>query len=92
MRVLWVIAVCLLAACADRPTLEELENEALVSGDWSAVEERERKILRRKGESGLNCPDGAMTLCYDFSADEHCMCVQPTAAGGGSAEQLRLPN
>jgi hypothetical protein len=93
MRLLGVIAVCLLAACADRPTLEELEKEALVTGDWSAVEEREREIMRRKGQTGLDCPNGAMAICYDYMSEERCMCVQPTAAGGGSgAEKLGVPN
>ena len=58
-----------------------------------AVEEREREIMRRKGQTGLDCPNGAMAICYDYMSEERCMCVQPTAAGGGSgAEKLGVPN
>ena len=37
-----ILALCLLVGCSTRPTIEELEAEALDTGDWSAVEKRQR--------------------------------------------------
>jgi hypothetical protein len=33
-----------LFACAPVPTLEELEDEAMLTGDWSKVEAREKRL------------------------------------------------
>ena len=41
----WLL-VLLLVSCAPQATLEELEREALLTGDWSKVEARERRMAR----------------------------------------------
>lgn len=47
-----MLMACLLlsTACAPVP-LEKLIDEALVTGDWSEVEKREKSIARRKNET-----------------------------------------
>ena len=46
MRGIIVAALLILGGCSGYQTLEQLEDEALVSGDWSAVEKREELIAR----------------------------------------------
>lgn len=37
-----------LCSCASQPSLEELKEQAVITGDWTQVEERERMIAKRK--------------------------------------------
>ncbi len=76
MKALTAISVlALLAACAPVKTLEELELAAMQTGDWSAVERRERAIERRKGASGNLCPSGAILLCESGIGQRSCSCI-----------------
>ncbi|MCH7538407.1 MAG: hypothetical protein IID57_11200, partial [Proteobacteria bacterium] len=43
-----LVLLLMLGGCAVVPTLEDLEDQALLTGDWSQVENRERTIARRQ--------------------------------------------
>lgn len=68
------LSIILLAGCADLKTLEELEFAALQSGDWSAVEQREKNIARRKARQGIRCPSGSIPVCVDRGNRSRCSC------------------
>ena len=71
-----IFLVSLLAACASKPTLEELEKEALETGDWTAVEERQA-MYKRQGrvQEGEQCKAGYAYLCDSKGELEECQCV-----------------
>ena len=76
MRSLVILMLFLLVGCAGRPTTGELYTQALASGDWSAVESRERSIERRARNRGPSCPTGQVNLCTSrFIGDNSCECV-----------------
>ena len=64
-----ILAVLLLAGCAPIKSLEELKDEASVSGDWSEVERRER-ILKRRAERGT-CQRGSSCETISCPAGQH---------------------
>lgn len=77
MRVmLMVFAFALIAGCAPMTPMAELEQQALLTGDWSAVEQRERMLERRKARSGAVCAAGRVALCESFAREERCVCVE----------------
>ncbi len=57
----------LLGGCASFASLEELEAQAMLTGDWSAVERRERIIARREAQDAVQCPSGAVGAHGDGS-------------------------
>lgn len=75
MKSIVVAAFFFLAGCSSFVSLEQLEAEALVSGDWSQVEQRERLIERRKLRSFLACPPGSIGYCEADAGAERCSCV-----------------
>lgn len=80
MKVVSIFALFLLIACATRPTLEELEAEALATGDWAAVERRER-TQRRLGLPGTQkCREGFAFVCIKNGMNEFCSC-EPLPTG-----------
>lgn len=81
MKIIGVFILGVLAGCSSYQTLEELEEEALVTGDWSAVEERERILAKRAIRHGLVCPAGSMSYCESWAGlKEKCACI-PDDAG-----------
>lgn len=70
-----VLLLLCLAGCGTYQTLEELEQEALLTGDWSAVEKRERIIAKRRQRSGPMCPAGRTKYCERWGANERCSCI-----------------
>jgi hypothetical protein len=72
--ILIIFTAFVLAGCASGPSLEDLEAQALVTGDWSLVERREAQIARRT-YSGPKCPPGSVAYCRTFMADQRCSCV-----------------
>lgn len=82
MRILGLVALCFLVGCASRPSIEELEAEAVASGDWAAVEKRERLLQRRDPGTGSICPAGYVFFCYDHLFGERCECVPSQALRG----------
>ena len=73
------MALVILAGCSGPPTLEELEKEALVTGDWSAVEERERLLQRKQKKNVLDCPSGFTSSCFESGLSVDCKCIRPTS-------------
>ena len=75
MKGIVLIGLLLLAGCSSMVSLEQLEAEALVSGDWSKVEQRQRIIERRNLRSSLACPPGKIGYCEVVARNERCKCV-----------------
>ncbi len=76
MKITSILIIALLAgACATPPTLEELEFEALRTGDWSAVERRERAMARRAARQPIDCPKGEIEFCDSQFGQRRCECV-----------------
>ena len=79
MKILGVLVIGFaLAACAPQQTLEQLENQAMLTGDWSHVEARERKMRRkaaRDAEANLVCPPDMTSVCQNSYGDRRCSCV-----------------
>ena len=78
MKLVSIIALCLLVGCTSRPTLEELEAEALITGDWTEVENRERMNERMRVQTEPRCFAGFVLVCHKKAAHEHCDCI-PTS-------------
>ncbi len=78
MRVLVLVMVLGLSGCVATPSLEELEQQAMQTGDWSAVEQRERMMERRKARRGPKCGDGLIGYCQSSFGRERCTCVAGT--------------
>lgn len=70
-----LLALVVLTGCGSMKTLEELEAEALLSGDWSAVELRERQTARRNLNSSIYCPPGRIGYCEAEFGKTECSCV-----------------
>ena len=70
-----LIVLCFLAGCAAKPSLEQLEDEAMVSGDWSAVEKREQSSIRLNTVNDRSCPNGRAMVCVKNGMHEECECV-----------------
>ncbi len=79
MKPLLIALLCILAGCAARPTLEELESQAMLTGDWSAVERRERAIERRRQRAGIECPTGMTAYCEVHAGHRQCTCISSDA-------------
>lgn len=80
MKIIGVLILGVLAGCSSYQTLEELEQEALATGDWSAVEQRERILARRAARHGLACPAGSVSYCETWAGlNGKCACVSDDA-------------
>ena len=71
-----VLALLLVAGCSSFVSMEQLEAEAILTGDWSAVESRERIIHRRNLRAGLQCPPGSIGYCELDYGQANCTCVE----------------
>ena len=78
-KVLVLLGALLLAGCGSMPSLEQLEDQAFLSGDWSAVEKREKLIARRAAIRGPQCPARMIAVCEKRGAQNRCGCVEKTA-------------
>lgn len=74
MKQVCLLAVLALFGCTSQPTSEELESEALETGDWSGVDERERMTERMKVAPKPKCPEHLMLLCIKDGEHEECFC------------------
>ncbi len=81
MKILIVLVLVGLAGCTVSPTPEELETQALLTGDWSAVESRERSLARQKARISPSCPSGYVTYCEDRFYDTVCACLDRVSLG-----------
>ena len=77
--ILSVLILMTMAACTASPTIEELETQALLSGDWSQVEKRERALARRMARIGPACPGGSFAVCIERIGRNTCTCARPDA-------------
>jgi hypothetical protein len=77
MKHLFVLGLLLLAGCAAAPTMEELEAEAMQTGDWTKVEERELAQARRMGRAQAECPKGYAVFCKAEAevTNQDCTCI-----------------
>jgi len=75
MKVLVLLGVIFLTGCGSFQSLEQLEQQAFLTGDWSAVESRERMIAKRKARSGVQCPAGQVGYCEKRTGRSRCGCV-----------------
>jgi hypothetical protein len=75
MKMTSLIVLCFLAGCATKSSLEQLEDEAMVSGDWLAVEKREQSSNRLGPINGRSCPNGRALICVKNGLREECECV-----------------
>ena len=55
MKTLGVLMIVVLAGCASKPTLTELEEQALATGDWTEVEAREKGMSRLRRSTEQEC-------------------------------------
>jgi hypothetical protein len=79
------ILVCgsLLFGCADMRSLEELENEAVITGDWSLVEAREALIAKRNSRRPLDCGGRLVSYCRKRVGEYQCECVSRISVMAG---------
>ena len=83
IKYLGLALLFLLAGCASRPPMAELEAEAALTGDWSAVEKRER-MDRKMGLTTLGdpaCKGGYVLVCATKGSRRECGCVSPLDRG-----------
>ena len=64
-------ALLFLGGCAEMQTLEELEMLAATTGDWSAVEKRERRMAQR----AARCPSEYISVCRSTGGLQRCECA-----------------
>ncbi len=76
MKVITILALVFLAGCTTYPPLEQLEAEALVTGDWAAVEKRERVIAWRQQRQGIQGPGQQINFCQKSVGTTRCECVE----------------
>ena len=75
MKVLLLLGAFFLTGCMSMPTLEQLEEQAFLTGDWTAVEKREKIIAKRERIQGPQCPAGMMAYCEVRLGQKRCGCV-----------------
>ena len=67
----------ILAGCVMRPSLEELEDDAGQTGDWTDVERREELVKERLESTAPRCPDGLSKDCVEEPSGIACYCRPP---------------
>lgn len=79
LRVLGIVFLCLMvASCAARRPLAELEAEAIETGDWSAVEQykyMDYKMGRISDDQV--CKSGFVLHCQARGKNVYCTCTSP---------------
>ena len=76
MKGIIILALALLAGCTSYTPLKQLEDEAMLSGDWSLVEKRERIIARSQKRLGPQCQDDEISFCHTTGGGTYCECVE----------------
>jgi hypothetical protein len=79
IRVLGVVFLCLIvASCATRRPLAELEAEAIETGDWSAVEQyKYMEYKMGKITDDQVCKNGYVLHCQARGKNVECTCASP---------------
>jgi hypothetical protein len=78
MKLFAIIVICLLAGCAARKPLAQIEAEAEISGDYSGVERYKRidRAMNRLTPDTV-CKSGYVLYCTKKSETPTCTCVSP---------------
>lgn len=76
MKSILILALFFLAGCSSFVPLEELEAQAVLTGDWTEVERRERIIARRNMRTSIACPPGTTGFCQSDFGQQKCGCVE----------------
>ena len=79
MKILVLLGVIFLTGCGSTATLEQLEEQAFLTGDWSAVEQRERIIAKRDARRAPQCPAGLVSYCEKRVGQRRCACIDRQA-------------
>ena len=58
-----LVACLLLSSACARLTMEQLEDEAKMTGDWSKVDDREDWMRRRQAEKQSSCGSEEVLMC-----------------------------
>ena len=74
-RVLGLLILLAMGACADTRTLEELEQEPMQTGDWSAVERREKRMAEQAARKAAGCRVTETLFCEKLADVQRCYCV-----------------
>jgi hypothetical protein len=77
------LALLMLVGCAPYHTLEELEVEAQLTGDWTKVEARERRVQAKQARKELvaACDELKMIVYCEYrGGDKDCGCVRRSEA------------
>ncbi len=61
--------------CNLRPTLEQLEDDANTTGDWTAVERREELIKESLEMRAPGCLVGRIKKCFETQSGIECFCL-----------------
>jgi hypothetical protein len=77
MKYISLLVLTVLVSCASSPTTEEVEVDAMKTGDWSAVEDRERMNEKMRVAPKLKCPEDLMLICIKNGEHEDCFCQPP---------------
>jgi len=75
MKFVILFTLVIAVGCASRPTLEQLEEEANTTGDWTAVERREELIKERLESTAPGCPVGQRKKCFEEQTGIECYCL-----------------
>lgn len=75
MQAIRILALSVLFGCSSQPSLDELEDEALITGDWSKVASYEQKVERTSRTNGLDCPRLYVAVCRESGLSSKCSCV-----------------
>jgi hypothetical protein len=75
MMVLFLLIV--LMGCIARPSLEDLEDDASTTGEWSSVERREELKKERLEASGPGCVGELNKYCVEEQSGIVCYCLVP---------------
>ncbi len=84
MNILMLCALVLVIGCATRPTLEQLENEASTTGDWTDVEWREELIKERLESTAPGCSVGLSKKCFEELSGIQCYCIKRAVDPSGT--------
>jgi len=75
---LFALVLAILSGCARWQTLEELEDEAINTGDWVAVEAREEIVKKDLESRAPGCLDGLNKYCVEEQTGIECYCIAET--------------
>lgn len=77
-----LLVAVVLAGCTSRRPIAELEEEAEITGDWTAVEQHRRMDKSMNRVKGDNfCNNGYVLVCHTKAEREECGCVSPIDRG-----------